>query len=78
MGLSFAPTVHDVDVVLCDYAQGFQEAPITFPPTYKKNDGRPPLDMSREDWVDVEYQTKMTTQWYKGARVQDRIPSVSL
>lgn len=57
--------------------QGFVEAPISFPPTYKKADGRPPADMSRPKWVEDEYQTRMVTQWYKGSRHQDRIPSVS-
>ncbi|KAL8435387.1 hypothetical protein ACSSS7_002519 [Eimeria intestinalis] len=32
-------------------------------------------DVSRPDWVDEEYQTRMVTQWYKGSRQQDRIPS---
>ncbi|KAL8448391.1 hypothetical protein Emag_003942 [Eimeria magna] len=54
---------------------GFLEAPVSFPPTYKKADGRPPADVARPDWVDQEYQTRMVTQWYKGSRQQDRIPS---
>lgn len=56
-------------------AAGFVEAPICFPPTYKKADGRPPVDMKRSKWVEDEYQTRMVTQWYKGSRQQDRIPS---
>ncbi|KAL8427852.1 hypothetical protein Efla_005818 [Eimeria flavescens] len=56
-------------------SSGFTEAPVFFPPTYKKADGRPPVDMSRPKWVDEEYQTKLVTQWYKGSRQQDRIPS---
>ncbi|KAL8444995.1 hypothetical protein Emed_005964 [Eimeria media] len=54
---------------------GFVEAPVAFPPTYKKADGRPPADVTRANWVDQEYQTRMVTQWYKGSRQQDRIPS---
>ncbi|CDJ63750.1 endonuclease/exonuclease/phosphatase domain-containing protein, putative [Eimeria necatrix] len=57
---------------------GFVEAPVVFPPTYKKADGRPPANLSEPKWVEAEYQTHMITQWYKGARHQDRIPSVRL
>lgn len=32
--------------------------------------------MKRPKWVEDEYQTRMVTQWYKGSRQQDRIPSV--
>ncbi|KAL8270180.1 hypothetical protein Esti_005907 [Eimeria stiedai] len=54
---------------------GFVEAPVSFPPTYKKADGRPPANMTRPNWVEQEYQTRLVTQWYKGSRQQDRIPS---
>ncbi|XP_026190267.1 uncharacterized protein LOC34617323 [Cyclospora cayetanensis] len=57
-------------------ASGFTEAPICFPPTYKKADGRPPVNMGEPKWVEQEYQTQMVTQWYKGSRLQDRVPSV--
>ncbi|XP_058515671.1 inositol polyphosphate 5-phosphatase K-like [Ochotona princeps] len=54
---------------------GFKEAPITFPPTYKKADGRPPADVRDPRWPEREYQTKYTVKWYKGRHQEDRIPS---
>ncbi|CBZ51047.1 hypothetical protein NCLIV_041220 [Neospora caninum Liverpool] len=56
-------------------AKGFEESPVTFPPTYKKVDGRPPVDFSDPHWAAKEYQTKFTVKWYKGGRQEDRIPS---
>ncbi|KFG53234.1 endonuclease/exonuclease/phosphatase family protein [Toxoplasma gondii FOU] len=55
--------------------QGFHESPVTFPPTYKKVDGRPPVDFTDAHWAAKEYQTKFTVKWYKGGRQEDRNPS---
>ncbi|KEP60203.1 UNVERIFIED_CONTAM: endonuclease/exonuclease/phosphatase family protein [Hammondia hammondi] len=55
--------------------QGFHESPVTFPPTYKKVDGRPPVDFADAHWAAKEYQTKFTVKWYKGGRQEDRNPS---
>ncbi|PHJ21094.1 endonuclease exonuclease phosphatase family protein, partial [Cystoisospora suis] len=54
---------------------GFTEAEISFPPTYKKVDGRPPVNFSDPHWPRREYQTKFTVKWYKGGHQEDRLPS---
>ncbi|CDI80712.1 endonuclease/exonuclease/phosphatase domain-containing protein, putative [Eimeria acervulina] len=36
-----------------------REAPVRFLPTYKKADGRPPLNTEDPDWILKEYQTQM-------------------
>ncbi|PFH32175.1 endonuclease/exonuclease/phosphatase family protein [Besnoitia besnoiti] len=54
---------------------GFVEGTVRFPPTYKKVDGRPPVDFSDPHWAEKEYQTKFTVKWYKGGHQEDRIPS---
>ncbi|KFH03178.1 endonuclease/exonuclease/phosphatase family protein [Toxoplasma gondii VAND] len=54
---------------------GWMEAPVNFLPTYKKADNRPPLDLSRPDWVDQEYQSTMKKKGVLGTKVVDRPPS---
>ncbi|CBZ49516.1 inositol-1,4,5-trisphosphate 5-phosphatase 2, related [Neospora caninum Liverpool] len=54
---------------------GWMEAPVTFLPTYKKADNRPPLDMSQPDWVDKEYQVTMKKKGMLGTKTVDRPPS---
>ncbi|OEH75506.1 endonuclease exonuclease phosphatase domain-containing protein [Cyclospora cayetanensis] len=57
--------------------QQLREAPVEFLPTYKKADGRPPLDTSDPDWVLKEYQTQMK-KGVLGQKIVERPPSVRI
>jgi len=53
----------------------FEELPITFPPTYKKQEGRTVPRMSSPNWCEDQYITQFRVQWYKGGAVKERVPS---
>lgn len=54
-----------------------REAPVEFLPTYKKADGRPPLDTSDPDWPLKEYQVQMKKGVLGQRKTVERPPSVS-
>ena len=56
--------------------QQLREAPVTFLPTYKKADGRPPLDVTDPDWILKEYQLKIKKGVLGQKKVVERPPSV--
>ncbi|KAF8821262.1 endonuclease/exonuclease/phosphatase family protein [Cardiosporidium cionae] len=53
----------------------FYEPPIEFLPTYKKLDGRSPLNCYDAEWIQKEYDTKASMKWYKGIAIEKRIPA---
>ncbi|CAD2091305.1 endonuclease/exonuclease/phosphatase family protein, putative [Plasmodium vinckei lentum] len=58
-----------------DLSISFQEQPINFLPTYKKNGNRPIIDKSDTKWVEKEYKLIHNIKWYKGGKQEPRIPS---
>lgn len=62
----------------CVCVQQLREAPVTFLPTYKKADARPPLDITDRDWVLKEYQVTMKKGVLGQKKVVERPPSVGL
>ncbi|CDJ39015.1 endonuclease/exonuclease/phosphatase domain-containing protein, putative [Eimeria tenella] len=63
-----------------DFGQDMQlhqmrEAPVEFLPTYKKADGRPPLDTSDPDWPLKEYQVQMKKGVLGQRKTVERPPS---
>ncbi|GAW80887.1 endonuclease/exonuclease/phosphatase domain containing protein [Plasmodium gonderi] len=58
-----------------DLSISFQELPITFLPTYKKNGNRPVINRNDANWVQKEYKLIHNIKWYKGGRQESRIPS---
>ncbi|KAL8429186.1 hypothetical protein ACSSS7_006745 [Eimeria intestinalis] len=52
-----------------------REAPVEFLPTYKKADGRPPLDTSDPGWVLKEYQIRMKKGVLGQKKSSERPPS---
>ncbi|KOB89553.1 hypothetical protein PFDG_05102, partial [Plasmodium falciparum Dd2] len=59
-----------------DLSISFQELPINFLPTYKKNGNRPIINRSDTEWVQKEYKLIHNIKWYKGGKQETRIPSV--
>lgn len=57
-------------------SQQLREAPVAFLPTYKKADGRPPLDTNDPNWVLKEYQIKMKKGVLGQKKTVERPPSV--
>ncbi|VWU48208.1 endonuclease/exonuclease/phosphatase family protein, putative [Hepatocystis sp. ex Piliocolobus tephrosceles] len=55
----------------------FKEQPITFLPTYKKNENRPVINKNDFNWVNKEYKLVHNIKWYKGGKQESRNPSVS-
>eukprot|EP00922_Rhytidocystis_sp_ex-Travisia-forbesii_P034909 GHVS01051849.1.p1 GENE.GHVS01051849.1~~GHVS01051849.1.p1 ORF type:complete len:623 (+),score=102.54 GHVS01051849.1:210-2078(+) len=53
----------------------FVEGRIGFSPTYKKKNGRPPVDRSVPGWAEEEYHTQYTAKWYKGGYQEERCPA---
>ncbi|EUD65574.1 hypothetical protein C922_04080 [Plasmodium inui San Antonio 1] len=58
-----------------DLSISFQELPICFLPTYKKNGNRPVINRDDANWVQKEYKLVHNIKWYKGGRQESRIPS---
>ncbi|KJP86397.1 hypothetical protein AK88_03950 [Plasmodium fragile] len=58
-----------------DLSISFQELPISFLPTYKKNGNRPVINRDDANWVQKEYKLVHNIKWYKGGRQESRIPS---
>ncbi|GAB66393.1 endonuclease/exonuclease/phosphatase domain containing protein [Plasmodium cynomolgi strain B] len=58
-----------------DLCISFQELPICFLPTYKKNGNRPVINRDDANWVQKEYKLVHNIKWYKGGRQESRIPS---
>ncbi|ETW30440.1 hypothetical protein PFFCH_02089 [Plasmodium falciparum FCH/4] len=58
-----------------DLSISFQELPINFLPTYKKNGNRPIINRSDTEWVQKEYKLIHNIKWYKGGKQETRIPS---
>ncbi|ANQ08282.1 Uncharacterized protein PCOAH_00024330 [Plasmodium coatneyi] len=58
-----------------DLSISFQELPICFLPTYKKNGNRPVINRNDANWVQKEYKLVHNIKWYKGGRQESRIPS---
>eukprot|EP00922_Rhytidocystis_sp_ex-Travisia-forbesii_P034911 GHVS01051851.1.p1 GENE.GHVS01051851.1~~GHVS01051851.1.p1 ORF type:complete len:715 (+),score=177.33 GHVS01051851.1:55-2145(+) len=55
--------------------RNFVEGGIDFSPTYKKKDGRQPVDRAMANWVNEEYHTKYAVKWYKGGHQEERCPA---